>query len=77
MDIVLWIGASVSSNEGYFTWDNGGRPVSPGYTNWGPNQPGNDVGDEDCVVYLSTAFEWHDINCGSLYGGICEDQPAN
>ncbi len=77
MDIALWIGASDITNEGYFKWDNGGRPVSPGYTNWGPNQPANDGGDEDCVHYLHIAFEWHDNDCESLLGGICKDQPAN
>ena len=73
--IDLWIGASDTSKEGNFTWDNGGRPVSPGYTNWGGNEP-NNLNEEDCVQY-SSLFVWNDNNCGNLFRGICEDQPAN
>ena len=73
--IGLWIGALDTSQEGNFTWDNGGRPVSPGYTNWGPNEP-NNQNEEDCVHYAGNSFLWNDNNCGSLFGGICEGQPA-
>lgn len=64
--IVLWIGASDTSPEGNFTWDNGGRPVSPGCINWGPYQPDNSGGAEDCVHYYPTTFTWNDIKYETL-----------
>lgn len=70
----LWIGASDISQEGYYVWDNGNKPVSPGYTNWGPNAP-NDVKGEDCVEYNRYSFTWNDAPCGNGYGGVCEAQP--
>ena len=37
----LWIGASDSSQEGNWIWDNGGWPIYPGYANWHSGQPDN------------------------------------
>ena len=37
----LWIGASDSSKEGNWIWDNGGWPIYPGYANWHSGQPDN------------------------------------
>jgi len=77
----LWIGANDINGEGYFVWDNGGVPLSPGYTNWGPNEPNNGVGNpepvpnEDCIHYGWFEFAWNDYNCTYLFGGICEAQP--
>ncbi len=33
-DLDLWIGASDASQESNWIWDNGGRPMYPGYANW-------------------------------------------
>ena len=49
--------------------------MSPGYTNWGPNQPDNASGNEDCVHYMLNQFTWNDIRCDYNIGGICEAQP--
>ena len=73
----MWFGASDTSTEGYWTWDNGGRPMYPGYANWLPNEPSN-TGDEDCASYRINlgSFGWNDSGCSSQpYGGICESQP--
>ncbi len=70
----MWIGASDFS-EGNWVWDNGGRPISPGYTNWHVGQPDNHY-DEDCMNYhVPLGFPWNDGDCGDKFGGICEAQP--
>ena len=48
--------------------------MSPGYTNWGPNQPSGGT-NEDCVHYGAFDFAWDDAVCESPYGGVCEAQP--
>ena len=70
----LWIGASDEGKEGHFMWDNGGQPISPGYTNWGPGQPDN-AANEDCILYGPSGFMWNDIGCNHLLGGVCEEHP--
>lgn len=73
----MWIGASDANQEGTFKWDNGGTPISPGYTNWHAGEPSNGYqGDEDCMMYYTPyGFPWNDKNCSDKVGGICEAQP--
>ena len=70
----MWIGASDVANEGNWIWDNGGRPLVPGYVNWVGGGP-SDVGNEDCLQYWENKFQWNDRPCSTLMGGICEAQP--
>ncbi len=71
----LWIGATDSRQDGNWTWDNGGRPIYPGYANWYPGEPDN-LNDQDCMLYwIATGFAWDDQQCERLKGGICEAQP--
>lgn len=72
---VLWIGASDTSKEGYWIWDNGGRPMYPGFANWAPRQPDDGSTDEDCHQYMNASFAWNDDQCENQFGGICEAQP--
>ncbi len=72
----LWIGASDHGKEGHFMWDNGEKLISPGYTNWGPNQPDNEANNEDCILYGPYGFLWNDIDCDhKSVGGVCEKHP--
>uniref|UniRef100_A0A8C4SM36 C-type lectin domain-containing protein n=1 Tax=Erpetoichthys calabaricus TaxID=27687 RepID=A0A8C4SM36_ERPCA len=72
----FWIGYSTL---GFFgrTWlimhwsDN--SPVS--YTNWGPNEPNNHLGRENCVEMGITAngsSYWNDLNCDAMRDWICQ-----
>lgn len=72
--IVLWVGASDTSQEGNFTWDNGGRTISPGYTNWG--QIYRTIQAVSKITFIIITFTLNDITCENFFGGICEDQPT-
>lgn len=79
----LWIGAIDVAREGTWVWYSTGKPLSPGYQGWAPNEPGNTCTsfDEDCAVYAPGSGgppKWADVDCTSLRGGgICELQPSN
>nr|AAF63469.1 mannose binding-like lectin precursor [Danio rerio] len=41
------------------------------FTNWGPNQPDNYKGAQDCGAIADSGL-WDDVSCDSLYPIICE-----
>jgi len=77
----LWIGASDTSKEGTFIWDDSGKALTPGYQGWLPGHPYSSCGNStaDCAAYniSSSLPAWGDFPCTSSYGGVCELQPAN
>ncbi|KAG2466118.1 MRC1 protein, partial [Polypterus senegalus] len=75
----IWIGLQHNSIEGGYQWSDN-SPVS--YTNWGPNEPNNYLGRENCVEMGITAngsSYWNDLNCDAMRDWICQipkgDQP--
>ncbi|XP_056622876.1 secretory phospholipase A2 receptor-like [Triplophysa dalaica] len=70
----VWIGLSDTENEGNMTWvDN--TPLTKGF--WNKGEP-NNVGDEDCVEFMSSSEpvldNWNDLSCSVERKWICENQ---
>ena len=55
-----------------YTWTDG-SPLS--HTNWGPGEPNNHDGRENCVEMMSspngTVSWWNDLNCDAHQDWIC------
>ncbi|XP_068430349.1 uncharacterized protein [Clinocottus analis] len=68
-----WIGLKHNPLEGGYSWTDG-NPVS--HTNWGPGEPNNHEGREECVEMVSstngTYSQWNDLNCDAHQDWICE-----
>ncbi|KAM4634074.1 macrophage mannose receptor 1 [Polymixia lowei] len=67
-----WIGLKHNPTEGGYSWSDG-TPLS--HTNWGPNEPNNHEGREECVEMVSNANGsyswWNDLNCDAHQDWIC------
>ncbi|CAL8384873.1 unnamed protein product [Gadus morhua 'NCC'] len=67
-----WIGLSHNPTAGGYTWTDG-SPVS--HTNWGPGEPNDHEGRENCVEMVSSANGtlswWNDLNCDAHQDWIC------
>ncbi|KAM3599721.1 uncharacterized protein V6R79_010309 [Siganus canaliculatus] len=68
-----WIGLKHNAVEGGYSWSDG-TPLS--HTNWGPEEPNNHEGREECVEMVSTTNGsyswWNDLNCDAHQDWICE-----
>ncbi|XP_057188067.1 CD209 antigen-like protein A isoform X2 [Triplophysa rosa] len=69
----VWIGLSDIENEGNMIWvDN--TPLTKGF--WHLGEP-NDVGNEDCVEFMSKSEpvldNWNDLSCSDKRKWICEN----
>uniref|UniRef100_W5M913 C-type lectin domain-containing protein n=1 Tax=Lepisosteus oculatus TaxID=7918 RepID=W5M913_LEPOC len=54
-----------------YQWSDG-SPL--GYTNWGPGEPNDHQGREDCVEMVSSSNAtswWNDLNCDAVHNWIC------
>ena len=75
-----WIGLMYDVGEGSWKWSDG--TIVEGYINWGVNQPNYAGGDQYCGGIRKGFYggnndkyydgEWHDRDCASLKGFICE-----
>ncbi|XP_049459415.1 macrophage mannose receptor 1 [Epinephelus fuscoguttatus] len=67
-----WIGLKHNPTEGGYSWSDG-TPLS--HTNWGPGEPNNHEGREECVEMVSstngTYSWWNDLNCDAHQDWIC------
>eukprot|EP00058_Branchiostoma_floridae_P019226 XP_002604716.1 hypothetical protein BRAFLDRAFT_80311 [Branchiostoma floridae] len=64
-----WFGLSDIVAEDGWQWADG-TDYDPSVTNWGPNEPNNQNG-EDCAEILSDG-RWNDQACTDMQGYICE-----
>nr|BDE75813.1 C-type lectin [Ophioplocus japonicus] len=65
-----WIGLSDQITEGQFVWTD---ETSFFFSKWGPNQPDNDNGHEDCVhLGYPESGLWNDQSCTSEFGFVCK-----
>ncbi|KAK0150099.1 C-type lectin domain family 17, member A [Merluccius polli] len=62
-----WIGLSDGDTEGTWKWVDGTNMTS---SFWGPGQPDDKRGAEDCVVTLGR--DWNDVPCAVPLRWICE-----
>ena len=46
--------------------------TEPSYKNWGPCEPNNYRGKEDCAALLTKNGKWNDVNCLSSRHFVCE-----
>ncbi len=86
-----WLGASDSSTEGVWVWNNGAL-LSSGYSHWGSGSMGSepdDSGGQDCLALgmetwpvgvghgqgFGDAGEWNDVDCGNTLAYIIEYNP--
>lgn len=63
-----WIGLNELSEEDSWIWDSTGTNVD--YANWGPGEPQDLYGDEDCVMVNTDS--WVDLDCSSSNKFFCE-----
>ena len=59
----VWIGLHDKTTENRWVWVDGSNAV---YTNWGPGEPNNSGGNEDCVHMLPNG-KWNDGGCSWKY----------
>ncbi|XP_022309521.2 C-type lectin mosGCTL-1-like [Crassostrea virginica] len=73
--VTFYIGATDIVHEDTWVWVSTGKNAT--YTNWGPQQPNNRDGAENCAVlnYLPDEgfdMKWSDDPCASYFNYICE-----
>ncbi|XP_066295826.1 lactose-binding lectin l-2-like [Branchiostoma lanceolatum] len=72
----FWFGLHDRRREGSFAWVDGSALGT--YSNWGPAQPNDYWGNQDCVVYSAKypKDKWVDMGCDELYHSICQAVPG-
>ncbi|XP_078572995.1 alpha-N-acetylgalactosamine-specific lectin-like [Branchiostoma floridae x Branchiostoma japonicum] len=73
----FWFGLHDQREEGSFEWVDGSALGT--YSSWGPGQPDNYGGNEDCVVYIAASSrkdKWGDYLCDVLIRFICQIVPG-
>ena len=67
-----WIGLTAELVKGEFRW-NGTGPI-PTFTDWGPYQPSDTRGIEDCVEFFrwGSGIHWNDRECSFMNVPLCE-----
>ncbi|XP_037401968.1 macrophage mannose receptor 1-like [Pygocentrus nattereri] len=66
-----WIGLSKNPLEGDYSWSDGS---SLSHSNWGPGEPNDHSGRENCVEMVTTqngTSFWNDINCEAHQDWVC------
>ncbi|XP_050558947.1 C-type mannose receptor 2 isoform X7 [Spodoptera frugiperda] len=48
-----------------------GKPISDVYNKWGPGEPNNNKGEEDCVVLFENG-QFNDVNCNNMKHFVCK-----
>ncbi|XP_052068914.1 perlucin-like [Mytilus californianus] len=70
-----WLGGRDDIIEGTWQWASSDRVFT--YTAWGPSNPSNSGGNEDCLHlhdFGSDGIKWNDILCQRAMKFICEKQ---
>jgi hypothetical protein len=67
-----WIGANDRNTESQWSWANG-VPLDGGYgySNWGPGEPNDWGGKEDCAEVYTADAGWNDADCTSQRPFVC------
>ncbi|XP_078573049.1 C-type lectin LmsL-like [Branchiostoma floridae x Branchiostoma japonicum] len=70
----FWFGLHDQREEGSYEWADGSALGI--YNSWGPEQPDNHEGRENCVLYSKHWNEWNDLPCDSWIRFICQAVPG-
>ncbi|XP_035684180.1 pulmonary surfactant-associated protein D-like [Branchiostoma floridae] len=71
-----WIGLHDRKREGRWMWIDG-TPSRTGYTAWGPGEPNNQNGKQDCAMYWTANRSlWDDAYCNREEKFICQVKPS-
>ncbi|CAC5406884.1 unnamed protein product [Mytilus coruscus] len=65
-----WLGASDEANKGQWHWTSGNTLEQ--YTNWAPNKPDNNYGQDYLQMWAWANFLWDDQTCTNKINYICE-----
>jgi hypothetical protein len=68
-----WIGLEDFLHDGRFVWVT--SQETPEFTVWGPGEPNDDRGNEDCAhIWFPTSSRglWNDGSCELQYWALCE-----
>eukprot|EP00058_Branchiostoma_floridae_P009851 XP_002595339.1 hypothetical protein BRAFLDRAFT_87576 [Branchiostoma floridae] len=72
-----WIGLHDRKREGRWMWIDG-TPSRTGYTAWGPGEPNNQNGKQDCAMYWTANRSlWDDAYCNREEKFICQVKPSD
>jgi len=67
----VWIG--LRRVDGDYIWSDGSTlDVSSSSSSWGPGQPDNRDGSEDCVYWWSEDSRWWDEECDFFFNFLCQ-----
>ncbi|KAG9266371.1 macrophage mannose receptor 1-like, partial [Astyanax mexicanus] len=69
--VSLWMGGHDSVTEGDYLWSDGS---ALSHTNWGPGEPNDHAGRENCVELVTTqngSSYWNDIFCDAHQDWVC------
>ncbi|KAK7896517.1 hypothetical protein WMY93_021842 [Mugilogobius chulae] len=70
-----WIGLRMFGiADGQYMWVDF-SPLT--YTHWGPGEPNNANGEEQCVQMNRHQGGWNDANCGRMAGYVCKKLPGD
>eukprot|EP00058_Branchiostoma_floridae_P003440 XP_002588928.1 hypothetical protein BRAFLDRAFT_89117 [Branchiostoma floridae] len=71
----FWFGLQDQREEGSFEWVDGSALGT--YHSWGPGEPNNSGGEEDCISYVvGWKGKWNDNTCDLLLYYICQVVPG-
>ena len=65
----IWIGLGDEEDEGLFTYNSSGMPIS--YSNWITGQPDDKGATQNCVAVNNNA-QWRDLPCENVNPFLCE-----
>ncbi len=68
-----FIGLSDVASESVFVWIDGSAPT---FTPWGPGEPNDAAGNEDCAELGIGTGVWNDVPCTDVRAYICEGAPS-
>ncbi|XP_060557845.1 perlucin-like [Ruditapes philippinarum] len=67
----VWMDGDDFKSEGSWIWDNTGEKFE--ILDWGPGEPNQNGGEEDCVSFYShDNFRWNDEHCNKNFNFLCE-----
>ena len=69
-----WIGLKKNTDDSKWYWVDG-TPLEGQYINWGPGEPNNAGGHEDCGHFFNLPGKWNDAPC-EFVGGWAPKAPT-